>query len=132
MKNDNNPFVQRQLAQLSDFEHELIRLYAESCYSDIQAAHGNRSCMERVGQLHDALRLASARLRRQRARLRRLGVPRSAMPVLDARQRVALFEAIFRSHDAAFTAPCGQLDQQLNALLEANVEVGKNGIQAGA
>jgi hypothetical protein len=54
------------------------------------------------------------------------------MPALDTRQRVALFEAIFRSHDAAFTAPRGQLDQQLDALLEVNVEVGQNGFQKGA
>ena len=132
MKNDNNPFVQRQLAQLSHFERELIRLYAESCYSDIQAAHGNRSCMERAGQLQDAVHLASARLQRQRARLRRLGVAPSAIPALGTRERVALFEATFRRHNAAFSPPWGQLDQQLSAMLDGTVDTGNNGCQAGA
>lgn len=131
-KNDNNPFVQRQLARLSQFEHELIRLYAESCYSDIQAAYGNRSCMERAEQLQEALYLAGARLQRQKARLRRLGVVPSAMPALATRERMALFEAVFRQHDAAFSAPCGHLDQQLAAMLEGRVEVGNSGRRAGA
>jgi hypothetical protein len=119
MNNDNNLFVQRQLALLYDIERELIRLYAESCYSDIQAAYGNRSCMERARQLDDTLRATERRRDRLKARLRRIGVPDTAMLSPDALQRLALFEATFRRHGAAFASPCGCFDrQQLSAMLE--------------
>lgn len=119
MNNDNNPFVQRQLALLYDIERELIRLYAESCYSDIQAAYGNRSCMEHAQQLADTLLATERRRDRLRAHLQRIGVPDTAMFSLDALQRLAVFEATFRRHGAAFASPCARFDrQQLSAMLE--------------
>lgn len=119
MDTDNNPFVQRQLLRLFEVERELIRLYAESCYTDIQAAHGNRTCMERGAQLGDVLRETECRLSQLKERLRRIGVPRPALFSLDALQRLALFEAAFQRHDAAFASPCASFDrQQLCAMLE--------------
>lgn len=125
MDNVNNPFVQRQLAELFDIERDLIRLCAESCYTDIQAAYGNRSCMERVEQLDDALNASGQRLNQLKARLRRIGVPRSALLSLDDLQRLALFEATFKGHNASFASPCTCFDrQQLCAMLEDITEAG--------
>jgi hypothetical protein len=123
MEKDKNPFVQSQLLRLFEIERELICLYAESCYADIQAAHGNRTCMDRGAQLDDALRDTECRLSEVKARLKRIGVPRPDMFSLDALQRLALFEATFRRHDAAFASPGTSFDrQQLCAMLEEFAE----------
>jgi len=100
----NNLFVKRRLERMYAVEREIIRLYAETCYTNIQAAHGNRSCMERLQQLSEALDAAGQRLRALKRGLRRLGVPPSAMISLDDLERLSLFEADFKRHDAAFAA----------------------------
>jgi hypothetical protein len=107
-------------------ERDIIRLYAESCYTNIQAAHGNLSCMERCERLANALSAAEQRLSAVKARLRRIGVPRLAVSGLDNQQRLALFEAAFRRHDAAFAARQTSFDRrQLGSMLEdiANQEL---------
>jgi hypothetical protein len=98
----NNPFVKRRLDRLYAVEREIIRLYAETCYTNIQAAYGNLSCMERLQQLGEALDAAGQRLRVLKRGLRRLGVPPLAMISLDDLERLSLFEADFKRHDAAF------------------------------
>ena len=98
----NNPFVKRRLDRLYAVEREIIRLYAETCYTNIQAAYGNLSCMERLQQLGEALDAAGQRLRMLKRGLRRLGVPPLAMISLDDLERLSLFEADFKRHDAAF------------------------------
>lgn len=100
----NNPFVKRRLERLYAVEREIIRLYAETCYTNIQAAHGNLSCMERLQQLGEALEAAFQRLRALKRGLQRIGVPPSAMISLDDLERLSLFEADFKRHDAAFAA----------------------------
>jgi hypothetical protein len=100
----NNPFVKRQLDRMYAVEREIIRLYAETCYTNIQAAHGNLSCMERLQQLGDALETADRSLRVLKRGLRRLGVPPLAMISIDDLERLSLFEADFKLHDAAFAA----------------------------
>ncbi len=119
MDASNNPFVKRLLRSMHTIERDIIQLYAECCYTNIQAAHGNLSCMERMERLADALCATEQRLYALRARLRLIGVPRSAMAGLDDGQRLALFEAAFKRHDAAFAALPMWLDhQQLSCMLE--------------
>lgn len=98
----DNRFVQRQLERLYAVEREIIRLYAETCYSSIQAAYGCRSSVTRVEQLTEAIQRAGRSLCAIKAELRRLGVPREQIVSLDDLQRLNLFEAQFRRHDAAF------------------------------
>lgn len=98
----DNPFVKRQLKRMYAIERDIIRLYAEACYSNIQAAHGNLSSMSRIEELNEALFRAGIRLKALKVDLRRLGVPSEAMLSLDDLQRLNLFEAQFKRHDAAF------------------------------
>ena len=121
----NNHFVRPLLQSMYAVERDIIRLYAESCYTNIQAAHGNLSCMERTERLANALCAAEQRLSAVKARLRRIGVPRLAMSGLNDQQRLLLFEAAFRRHDAAFGAGRTAFDRrQLGSMLEdiANLE----------
>lgn len=108
-----NRFVQPLLMQVRQLEGELIALYAEACYSGMQAAYGNRSCMERAAQLDDVLHETQGRLAGLHTRLRRLGLPLDAPAHLDANERLALFEAALCRHDATFTANGQGLSQQL-------------------
>jgi hypothetical protein len=120
-----NLFVKPLLQSMHSIERDIVRLYAESCYTNIQAAHGNLSCMERMEQLADALCAAERRWYALRARLRRIGVPKFAISGLDERQRLALFEAEFNRHDPAFATQHAAFDrQQLCNMLEdiANME----------
>lgn len=123
MDRTRNQFVQRQLARIHELECELVGLYAEACYSGIQAAYGNRSCMERAAQLDDTLHETERRLTGVKACLRRLGVPPAQLGQLDYGQRLALFEAAMRRHNAAFAPGGGSIDGQLlNAMLEDFVD----------
>jgi hypothetical protein len=127
MEANDNPFVKPLLQSMFAIERDIIRLYAESCYTNIQAAQGNLSCMERIEGLADALCAAEQRLYALQARLRRIGVPRLAMAGLDSQQRLSLFEAEFKRHDAVFTTPQAAFDrQQLSCMLEdiANIDPG--------
>ena len=54
--------------------------------------------------LSEALEAAGQRLRALKRGLRRLGVPPLAMISLDDLERLSLFEADFKRHDAAFAA----------------------------
>ncbi len=100
-------------------ERDLIRLYAESCYANIQAAYGNRSCMERTERLANTLCAVEKRLSAVKARLRRIGVPGLAMSGLDEQQRLSLFEAVFRRHDVALGTGHTAFDRrQLGSMLE--------------
>jgi len=115
----DNRFVDRQLERLFDIEREIIRLYAEACYANIQGACGNHSCAERVDELNRAIHATSAALSALKDGLRRLGVPREDMISLDDLQKLDIFEAQFKRHDVAFA---GQSDQfgrgQLLTMLE--------------
>jgi hypothetical protein len=122
----DNPFVKPMLQSLYAIERDIIRLYAESCYTNIQAAHGNLSSMERIEGLADTLCAAEQRLYALQARLRRIGVPRLAMAGLDQQQRLSLFEAEFKRHDTVFTTAQTLFDrQQLCCMLEdiANIDL---------
>ena len=114
-----NRFVDRQLERLFSIERDIIRLYAEACYANIQGACGNHSCAERVDELNRAIREASASLSALKADLRRLGVPREAMISLDDLQKLDIFEAQFKQHDGAFAAQSEKFGRgQLFAMLE--------------
>jgi hypothetical protein len=104
MDSTESPFVRRRLENMYAIEREIIRLYADICYANIQAAHGNRSSMDRLEQLNDALQHAVCRLQSLKADLRRIGVPEDVMISLDDLQRLSLFESEFGRHAAAFAA----------------------------
>ena len=117
----NNPFVKRRLESMYAIEREIIRLYAEACYSNIQGAYGNRSSVSRADELNRALAHAAERLKTLKADLRRIGVPLEAMLSLDDLQRIDLFEAQFKRHDGVF--PRGSVTlglEELSALLADN------------
>lgn len=102
METVDNLFVQRKLENLYAIERDIIRLYAEACYSNIQAAYGNRTCMCRGEEFNQAMSRAVKRLKALKAELGRLGVPSSAMFSLDDLQCLDLFETQFKCHDAVF------------------------------
>lgn len=104
MDSTENPFVGRRLECMYAVEREIIRLYADICYANIQAAHGNLSSMERLELLNDGLQDAVRRLQCLKADLKRIGVPEDAMVSLDDLQRLSLFEAEFGRHAAAFAS----------------------------
>ena len=114
-----NRFVDRQLEQLFEIERDIIRLYAEACYANIQGACGNQSCAERVDELNRAIGEAIDSLSALKAGLRRLGVSREAMISLDDLQKLDIFEAQFKQHDAAFAGRSDQFGRgQLFDMLE--------------
>jgi hypothetical protein len=114
-----NRFVERQLERLFGIERDIIRLYAECCYANIQGACGNQSCAERVAELNHEIRQASDSLSALKDDLHRLGVPREAMISLDDLQKLDIFEAQFNQHDAAFAEPSEQFGRgQLSSMLE--------------
>lgn len=114
-----NRFVDRQLERLFSIERDIIRLYAEACYANIQGACGNHSCAERVDELNRAIREASASLSALKADLRRLGVPSETMISLDDLQKLDIFEAQFKQHDGAFAVQSERFGRgQLFAMLE--------------
>jgi hypothetical protein len=114
-----NRFVGRQLERLFNIEREIIRLYAEACYANIQGACGNQSCAERVDEINQAIRDASKALSALKADLRHLGVPAEAMISLDDLQKLEIFEAQFGQHNAAFAWQSDQFGRgQLFAMLE--------------
>lgn len=97
-----NRFVERQLGRLFGIERDIIRLYAEACYANIQGACGNHSCAERVHELNHSIHDACTGLVALKKDLLRLGVPREDMISLDDLQKLDIFEAQFKQHDAAF------------------------------
>jgi hypothetical protein len=114
-----NRFVERQLERLHGIERDIIRLYAECCYASIQGACGNQSCAERVDELNQEIREAGTALKLLKEELRRLGIPREAMISLDDLEKLDIFEAQFRQHDAAFGGQNGEFGRgQLIAMLE--------------
>ncbi len=114
-----NRFVERQLERLYGIERDIIRLYAECCYASIQGACGIQSCAERVDELNREICEAGAALKRLKEDLHRLGVPREAMISLDDLEKLDIFEAQFRQHDATFGSQSGQFGRgQLIAMLE--------------
>ena len=107
----SNRFVQRKLERLFGIERDIIRLYAEACYANIQGACGNQSCVERMQELNHAIGDAYAALSAIKMDLRRLGVPRKDMISLDDLQKLDIFEAQFKQHDGGFGR--GQLSDML-------------------
>jgi hypothetical protein len=125
-----NRFVRRQLERLFAIERDIIRLYAEACYANIQGACGNRSCAERVEENYQAIREASDSLNALKNDLRRLGVPADAMISLDDLQKLDVFEAQFQQHNAAFVGRGHRLGRmQLSVMLEDIACLKENGRQ---
>lgn len=115
----NNPFVKPMLQSMRAIERDIIRLYAESCYTNIQAAFGNLSGMERMERLADAVSSAEQRCYALKARLRRIGVPQLAISGLTDQQRLSLFEEQFKRCAPALSMQQISLDrQQLCSMLE--------------
>lgn len=106
-----NPFVARQLERLFDIERDIIRLYAECCYAGIQGTCGNPSYASRVEALDADITDACDALRALKQDLSRLGVPREAMISLDDFQKLDIFEAQFKEHEAFLSGHSSRFDR---------------------
>ena len=91
----DNPFIKRQLDAKLEAERDIIRLYAESCFLNIQVLYGDLSNLERLEWLSEALTQAENAMHRTIAALRRLDVPSHAITRLDEQERLELFQAHF-------------------------------------
>ena len=91
----DNPFVKKQFEAKLEAERDMIVLYAESCFLNIQVLSGDLSNLERLEQLGEDLTQAEHRLHRIVAALLRLGVSRDNICCLDEQKRLDLFEVYF-------------------------------------
>jgi hypothetical protein len=101
MDTTDNRFIRRQLDAMHEAEREIVYLYAESCFLNIQIVLGNVSNMDKLEQLADALVQAERQFQLSRAALHRLGVPSSEMAGLSEQQRLELFEVRFKDPHAS-------------------------------
>ena len=101
METIDNPFIRRQLEAAREAERDIICLYAESCFLNIQIVLGNLCMMDRLERLSDALTKSEQRLQLSRAALRRVGVPAAKIPDLSEQERLELFETHFRDPNAS-------------------------------
>ena len=97
----DNPFIKKQLDAKLDAERDIIALYAESCFLNIQVLYGDLSDLDRLEQLSEALTLAEQRIHGTVAALLRIGVPANRIPRLDEQERLDLFEAHFTDPEAS-------------------------------
>jgi len=101
MDTTDNRFIRRQLEATLDAERDIVCLYAESCFLNIQIVLGSLGAMDRLERLTDALAQAEQRFQLSRAALHRLGVPASQITSLSRQQRLELFEAHFQDPNAS-------------------------------
>lgn len=97
----DNPFIKKQLDAKLDAERDIIMLYAESCFLNIQVLYGDLSELGRLEQLSEALTQAEQCLHGIVAALLRIGVARNAICHLDEQEQLDLFEAHFTDPEAA-------------------------------
>ena len=90
-----NPFIKKQMEAKLDAERDIITLYAESCFLNIQILYGDLSDLARLEQLCEALTAAEQQLHRTVAALLRIGVPGEGISCLDDEERLELFTAHF-------------------------------------
>lgn len=97
----DNVFVRRTLDDILAVEREMICVYAESCFLNIQILQGNLSCMDRLDYLMAELSRAERQRELLRGALRRIRVPCSSGCHLDENECLDLFEAHFTASDVA-------------------------------
>jgi len=95
----DNPFITKQMNARLAAERDMIVLYAESCFLNIQVLSGDLSGVERLEKLGEELSQAEHRLCRTEAALLRLGVSPAAIHCLDEQERLDLFVAHFADPD---------------------------------
>ena len=101
MATTDNRFICRQLDAALEAERRIVRLYAESCFLNIQIVLGDAANMDKLEQLADAMIQAERQFQLTRAALYRLGVPRSEMVGLSEQERLELFELHFTDPHAS-------------------------------
>ena len=92
----DNRFISRQLDATLEAERNIVCLYAESCFLNIQIVLGNAANMDKLEQLADALIQAERQFQLSRAALHRLGISTSEIASLSEQERLELFEAHFQ------------------------------------